>query len=444
MTHTLAAHTKRACEAATLMGATITENVQRAEPAPIPSDDALLDSPITLITGPSGAGKTTVLRHARQRLETRGVKTVDPDALRPADKPAVDLLARDTQRAMRALAEVGLAELRCFVRRPRELSAGQRARLRIALAVDRAPRTRAAAIIIDEFASSLDDLTARTLAQLIRRLAAKHTNLRFIIATNRDRLARHIAPNTHLHVDLTGQITTRRTAPAPIMPIDIAEGRRADLQALAHHHYRAGLPATIERVIRAIDRETGTLAGVLAISRPTLNGAWRAHAWPGRFNAKDKSANARAINRDLRTISRVIVDPRFRAVGLAKSLVRGYLRNPDTDCTEAIAAMGAVCPFFASAGMVTHTITRRPADERLIRALRDAGVETWRLATPDLALARALRNAGEHTIDRELRIWARASASTSKRADAPIQTIFNRACTALAAPPIAYTHTKHP
>src|SRR5262249_17312146 len=60
----------------------------------------------------------------------------------------------------------------------------------------------------------------------------------------------------------------------------IVEGRRADHDALARFHYRAGPPATCVRVLSAADRQTGELIGVLTVSMPTLNAPWRSEAWP--------------------------------------------------------------------------------------------------------------------------------------------------------------------
>jgi len=217
-------------------------------------------------------------------------------------------------------------------------------------------------------------------------------------------------------------------------------GSREDLAVLAPFHYRPGAPATIERVFRATDPETGTLAGVLVTSRPTLNGAWRKYAWPEVFATGDRKLDARTINHELRTISRVIIDPRFRGLGLASSLVRRYLESPETRCTEAIAAMGGVCPFFKTAGMVEYKIPPTERHARLADALAHAGIEPWRLATPDLALARAVRNAGEAFVEHELRLWARSSGSTANLLDAPLIMIFRSAALHVFATPRAYAH----
>ncbi|MEQ9617422.1 MAG: hypothetical protein RLN60_05245 [Phycisphaerales bacterium] len=433
--------TRRACEAASMMGAAITRDLATHEFAWLPSDARVLDARLTLVTGPSGAGKTRFLEHARSVFRSRGAPVIDPDRLRPADKPAVDLVGRDASRAMRALASVGLAELRCFVRRPSELSEGQRVRLRLAMALDRAPKSKLAAIVIDEFGGSLDAVTARNLALLLRRLSARRPNLRFVIASNREFVAPALAPNLHVAIDLAGGAREAVGEPLRIGELfAIGTGTRGDLGALLPFHYRAGAPATVERVLRAVDAETGTLAGVLAVSRPTLCGAWRARAWPGVFDGPDRVASAARVNRELRTISRVIVDPRFRGLGVATSLVRAALRSPITRCTEAVASMGALCPFFRVAGMAEFRVPESTRDARLRAALADAGVETWRLAQPDLALARAVRALGEEAIGRELRTWAKASGSTARLAGAPIGEVFARAAVSVASRPVAYAH----
>jgi ABC-type ATPase with predicted acetyltransferase domain len=62
----------------------------------------------------------------------------------------------------------------------------------------------------------------------------------------------------------------------------------------------------------------------------------------------------RWINANLRTISRVIVHPQFRSLGLASQLVRRVLEDCPTRYVEAVAAMGLVHPFFVRAGMTLH------------------------------------------------------------------------------------------
>jgi GNAT superfamily N-acetyltransferase len=180
-----------------------------------------------------------------------------------------------------------------------------------------------------------------------------------------------------------------------------------DYAALERYHYRAGRPATHVRVLAARDARDHDLAGVMVVSMPTLNGRWRLGLWGDRFGGRDRARSARAINDELRTISRVVVDPRYRGLGLATRLVRAYLNEALTPATEAIAAMGWCCPFFARAGMREAAVGRAPRDERLARRLRGAGVEPEEL----IEVGRAAREGRRAEIARAVNIWARAGKS---------------------------------
>ena len=215
-------------------------------------------------------------------------------------------------------------------------------------------------------------------------------------------------------------------------PIRIAAGTLDDYDKLARLHYRAATPATIERVFAAIDDTTGELAGVMLTSRPTLNGSWRRLAFPGRFDLGTKSEQARRLNAELRTISRVVIDPRYRGIGLARRLVRQYLDAPDTVCTEAIAAMGPVCPFLERAGMTPYPLTDQARDVRL----------RTRLDELELSVDDLLRPIDEECeLEIALRIWSRKSAATRHLDAGPIETIARAVACALIAPPTAYAHT---
>lgn len=214
--------------------------------------------------------------------------------------------------------------------------------------------------------------------------------------------------------------------------IECEPGSRADYDALSPLHYRAGPPATVDRIIKATDYEHGVLAGVLVTSRPTLNGAWRRIAWGDRFATGDRSRDAREINAHLRTISRVVVDPRFRGLGVGTGLVRCYLDTPATPCTEALTAMGDVCPFFERAGMKPISMPMQRRHATLMRALGETDA-----ATAAIALLQADARA---TREQPLRRWASSNAATRRLAAGPIEAIAAAAAGALLAPPTAYAH----
>ena len=190
-----------------------------------------------------------------------------------------------------------------------------------------------------------------------------------------------------------------RTIPrAGLDPADrlcIELGSIADYDALAYLHYKRARPATWAQVLRATD--SGEVVGVLIVSRPTLNGAWRQLAWPEWHLTGDRREAAHRLNAALRTISRVIVDPRYRGLGVGARLVRHYLRSPLTPLTEAVATMATFCRLFAAAGMRPVPIPPAPSDVALRRILDDLGVEPF-----DLPVIRSRRAA----LRRALRAWA--------------------------------------
>jgi ABC-type ATPase with predicted acetyltransferase domain len=91
------------------------------------------------------------------------------------------------------------------------------------------------------------------------------------------------------------------------------------------------------------------VVAVAVLSWPTVNSAVREEVlglggWaPGRRLA--------FVNERVRTISRVIVHPQFRGVGVASGLVRRVCEECPTRWVEAFAVMGRVNPFFVKAGM---------------------------------------------------------------------------------------------
>jgi hypothetical protein len=159
--------------------------------------------------------------------------------------------------------------------------------------------------------------------------------------------------------------------------LKIAPGTVGDYHALKEFHYRAGHPGAVKRVFAARyvgpdvppHLREGLLAGVVVESLPALCCALRQRALPGVFDVADRSLNAAKLNRDLRTISRVIVHPMFRSAGLAIQLVRHVLANSETPYVEALAAMGRVHPFFKRAGMREFDRPPLPAQVRLTAAL---------------------------------------------------------------------------
>jgi GNAT superfamily N-acetyltransferase len=127
---------------------------------------------------------------------------------------------------------------------------------------------------------------------------------------------------------------------------------------LSQFHYRShGCPAP--RKIFALKR-ADELCGVIVYSFPSPFCFGRSRVWKG---------SLKQLMQEVSVISRVIVHPKYRGIGLGEKLVRETLPVAGTGCVEAVAVMARYNPFFEKAGM------QRIAESRLNPHLMNALAE---------------------------------------------------------------------
>jgi uncharacterized protein len=187
----------------------------------VPATKLVLQSgQVVFVTGPSGGGKSTILRLIRQALaEHAEVRVVNVDELPPlAEGPLVDAFAGlELKQVTRLLGHAGLADAFVMLRNVAQLSDGQRWRARLAQAMAMATEghgpyvdgpgasgqrrdaeTKLVVILADEFAATLDRVTAQTLARGVRRWVrdfAGDAGVCFVIATTHDDLLEPLEPD---------------------------------------------------------------------------------------------------------------------------------------------------------------------------------------------------------------------------------------------------------
>jgi uncharacterized protein len=162
----------------------------------------LLTPGVVFITGPSGGGKSTILRLIAQQAREAAYQpwhVIDFDELTVEsmpDRPLVDAFDLPLEKSTALLARAGLGDAFVMLRRPQQLSDGQRYRLRLAMAMHQAERhsDATALIIADEFGATLDRTTAKVIARSIRRWVDR-AGCTFIAATTHDDLLEALEPD---------------------------------------------------------------------------------------------------------------------------------------------------------------------------------------------------------------------------------------------------------
>jgi GNAT superfamily N-acetyltransferase len=251
-------------------------------------------------------------------------------------------------------------------------------------------------------------------------------------------------------------------AESPADRLLLGEGSLRDYAALAEHHYRSRKPATATRVLvltdprpTATDRFThplcqhrdlqecrGQVVAVLVESLPSLSCRMRDWAMHDRYRHLRPRERAVLLNREIRCISRVVVEPRWRGLGLAVRLVRHALRTATTPFTEAMAAMARVHPFFEKAGMTAYPRPPLPSHARLLAALHRVNIQPIALSCVSDVQRRIedLPSTQQAWIANEIHCWFRQTVGRSARQDTALVDQLAAAHESLTLEPIYHLH----
>jgi len=167
---------------------------------------------IVFITGASGAGKSVLLNalyeqapeEQRLRLEEIGLEDGMSVIDRIAEARAGTGQAPSLTVCLEVLNKAGLSDVFCMLREPGQLSEGQRARYRMAMAL----MSGRGLIFADEFTASMDRVTAAAVAHHIRRMA-RQTGRSFVLASCHEDMLGDLRPDVLVTVD-SNQLTVIR------------------------------------------------------------------------------------------------------------------------------------------------------------------------------------------------------------------------------------------
>ena len=326
---------------------------------------------VVCVTGDSGSGKSVLLDALRVDLGEEAV--VMGELPEPADVPIVDAVGGSFGEALALLCRVGLNDAYLFLRRYGELSAGQRYRFRLAQMLDSGKRFW----LCDEFCSLLDRTTARVVAYSVQK-HARRVGATLVVATSHTDLVGDLNPDVRVVKGWGREVMVsydeREERQCSVTEeVEIMEGCRSDYDRLSYLHYRGGVQRFIQRVFRMTRR--GELVGVIVYQFPLVRTQGRREAvgyWP----------DVDELNRDWALISRVIVHPKYRGIGLGARLVSDTLMLQGRRHVELVAVMALYSPFAERAGM--RLVRRTEPDEHVlsvVKMLHGLGFDPGRMAS---------------------------------------------------------------
>ena len=154
---------------------------------------------VVYITGPSGSGKSVLLRELEKAVDA-GERINLAEIELPADKTLVDCVEGDFLHSLKILSTAGLNDCLCLLNSPAYLSDGQKYRFRLAMAISSGSKF----IFADEFCSGLDRVTAAVVSYNIQKYA-KQAGVIFMLAGSGDGLLVDLAADVLVVKELAGR-----------------------------------------------------------------------------------------------------------------------------------------------------------------------------------------------------------------------------------------------
>ena len=283
-----------------------------------------------------------------------------------ADVPLIDAFDCERSETIRRLALVGLGDAFTWARTPRELSDGQRARF-LLLSMMLEPGDL---IVVDEFLATLDRVTAKAVCWAVSK-CLRRMGMGAIFVTSHGDLAEHLQPDVMIEKAWDPKPMVVRCAwdepePPVLGQMTYRKGDRGDWLMLKPLHYAAGDPATYHSVHVLEHPEIDHPAAVAVLSYPDLHSGARNLATNDAYKIAGSRQKAQRLNREVKRLSRIVVAPEFRCIGVARRLVRSFLPTLDIRYLECTTSMGKYTGFLEKLGFREVPQSASPAEGAML------------------------------------------------------------------------------
>lgn len=145
---------------------------------------------VVYVTGQSGSGKSLILRDLVGQMRGQGLRVADLNEVELEDRQVIELVGRNTIEATDLLSKAGISDAWIYLRKPSELSDGQRYRLKLAKVLEQ----EADVWVADEFGAVLDRITAKAISFNMQKVA-RRMGKTFMVATTHTDLREELGPD---------------------------------------------------------------------------------------------------------------------------------------------------------------------------------------------------------------------------------------------------------